>query len=48
MHFLEAGQFLNALVLAGPKVNVLYGPGLAQRPPPPTPHQGREVFWALK
>ena len=35
MHFLEATQFLNAPALAGCKVNVLYGPGLAQRPPPP-------------
>ena len=29
MHFLEAAQFLNAPVLAGRKVNVLYAPGLA-------------------
>ena len=34
MHFLEAAQFLNAPVLAGRKVNVLYDPGLAARPPP--------------
>ena len=34
MHFLEATQFLNAPVLAGRKVNRLYTPGLAARPPP--------------
>ena len=47
MHFLEAARFLNALVLAGHKVNVLYNPGLAERPPPTpltTQHQGREEF----
>ena len=43
MHFLESARFLNALDLAGRKVNVLYDPGLAQRPPP-TPHQGHKVF----
>ena len=37
MHFLEAARFLNAPVLAGRKVNVLYVPGLAVRLPPP-PH----------
>ena len=31
MHFLEAARFLNAPVLAGRKVNVLYDPGLAAR-----------------
>ena len=34
MHFLEAARFLNAPVLAGRKVNVLYTPGLAARLPP--------------
>jgi len=34
MHFLEAAQFLNAPVLAGRKVNVLYDRGLAARLPP--------------
>jgi len=29
LHFLEAAQFLNAPVLAGRKVNILYVPGLA-------------------
>jgi len=38
MHFLEAGRFLNTPVLAGRKVNVLYGPDLAQKPPTPPPH----------
>ena len=33
MHFLEAARFLNAPVLAGLKVNVLYAPGLAARLP---------------
>ena len=36
MHFLEAIQFLNAPVLAGRKVNLLYDPGLAARLPPTT------------
>ena len=35
-HFLEPAQFLNAPDLAGRKVNVLYDPGLAARPHPPT------------
>ena len=35
-HFLELARFLNALDLAGRKVNVLYDPGLAARRPPPT------------
>ena len=43
MHFLEAARFLYAPVLAGRKVNVLYAPGLAARPPPPT-----TAVWALK
>ena len=34
MHFLEAARFLNAPVLAGRKVKVLYTPGLAARFPP--------------
>ena len=34
MHFLEPAWFLNALDLAGRKVNVLYDPGLAEKPPP--------------
>ena len=34
MHFLEPTQFLNAPNLAGRKVNVLYDPGLAERPSP--------------
>ena len=33
MHFLEPAQFLYAPDLAGRKVNVLYNPGLAERPP---------------
>ena len=33
MHFLEPAQFINAPDLAGCKVNVLYNPGLAERPP---------------
>ena len=40
MHFLEAARFLKALVLAGRKVNVLYVPGLAERPPPSTTASG--------
>ena len=35
MDFLEAAQFLNAPVLAGRKVNLLYAPGLAARLPLP-------------
>ena len=34
MKFLKVVKFLNSLVLAGPKVNVLYAPGLAARLPP--------------
>ena len=34
MHFLEPARFLNAPDLAGQKVNVLYDPGLPERPPP--------------
>ena len=33
MHFLEPAWFLNTLDLAGSKVNVLYNPGLAEKPP---------------
>ena len=51
MHFLEAGRFLNALDLAGRKVNLLYAPqksavsadSQVDRLPPP-PHS----VWALK
>ena len=43
MHFLEPARFLNAPYSAGRKDNLLYDPGLAQRPPP-TAHQGRKVF----
>ena len=35
MHFLEAARFLNATVLAGRKVNILFAPGLAAILPPP-------------
>ena len=43
MHFLEPPRFLSAPDLAGCKVNLLYDPGLAQRPPS-TPHHGHKVF----
>ena len=47
--FLEPARFLNAPDLAGCKVNVLYDPGLAERPPPPTPAVYIPVgVWALK
>ena len=36
MHFLEAARFLNALIVAGRKVNLHYDPGLAARLPPTT------------
>jgi len=34
MHFLQPARFLNTPDLAGRKVNVLYDPGLSDRPPP--------------
>ena len=43
MHFIEAARFLNPLVLAGSKVNVIYAPGLTARLLLPT-----TAVWALK
>ena len=39
MYFLKAARFLNAPVLAGRKINVLYDPGLAARLHPAPPQQ---------
>ena len=48
MHFLEPARFLYTPDLSGHKVNLLYNPGLAQRPPP-TPAVYIPVgVWALK
>ena len=48
MHFLEPTWFLNAPDLAGRKVNVLYDPGLAQRPPPLHTRAIKWSVWAMK
>ena len=48
MHFLEPARFLNVLDLEGCKVNVLYDPGLAERPPPTSAVYIPVGVWALK
>ena len=48
MHFLEPAQFINAPDLLGHKVNVLYNPGLAERPPPTSAVYIPVGVWALK
>jgi len=48
MLFLEPARFLNALDLVGRKVDVLYIPGLAERPPPTPAVYIPLGVWALK
>ena len=48
MHFLEPARFLNAPDLVGRKVNILYHPSLAERPPPTSAVYIPVGVWALK
>ena len=48
MHCLEPARFLNAPDLVGCKINVLYDPGIAERPLPTPAVYIAVGVWALK